>query len=113
MSKGVRNIEVSLDTLCSCYPNLMQEAVIHALQAIDSRKLTSQDIGSYLKHLDDYFCNQGEIRYEGYGLIPKESQAFLDKKLTEWLSFWSIDENSLLGSHRKPNEKVCAETPKD
>ena len=41
MSKGAKKIEVSLDTLCTCYPNLTQEVVIHALRAVDNSLLNS------------------------------------------------------------------------
>lgn len=116
MSKDVKKIKVSLDTLSSCYPNLTQGVVIHALQAIDSGNLSSQYIGSYLKHLDDYFCNRGDIRYDGYGLIPENSEIFLNKKLTAWLDFWSVDEGSRMAEDVEAmihNQKVWAEMAKD
>ena len=116
MSKDAKKIEVSLDTLCTCYPNLTQGVVIHALRAVDNSLLNSMYLGSYLKHLDDYFCNRGDIRYDGYGLIPENSQIFLNKKLTAWLDFWSVDEDSRMAEDAEAmihNQKVWAEMAKD
>ena len=52
MSKGAKKIEVSLDTLCTCYPNLTQEVVIHALRAVDNSLLNSMYLGSYLGRVE-------------------------------------------------------------
>lgn len=84
------NREEPLSTLTACYPHLTPSAIFHAIKAVEGGKLPSGFLGNYLNHLNEYFCCRGDMTVEGYGLIPKDGQAFFEKKLNAWLDFWSI-----------------------
>ena len=118
MSNKESCILVSLDTFLGCYVNIPKEGIIHALLAVDDGILDNYYLGSYLRHLDDYFCYRGDIHTEtdDRGLLPKDRQSFFEKKLSAWLSFWSLDRNTLMGQHElaiQHNKKVFKEMIKD
>jgi len=90
--------DIHIDVLTCCYPNFVHSCVYHAIDALEQGKITEQQLGAYLDSMENYFLLNGDFKYARMGLVPLDSKNFYDKKLADWLNFWEIDENSIIGT---------------
>lgn len=108
--------KVSVELLNGCYPYLTTECITHAITAFEANENYSMlDLGAYLNIMNMYFSLKGQVDLYNLGLVPKDSKAFYDKKLSEWLEFWKVDEKSVIGEQleaREYNKKMLPKLAK-